>query len=217
MPCYDLTHTVETGMPVYPGSPQAVVERASTIDDGARVTRLDLETHVGTHVDAPSHMAPDGRSLDDFDVGSFRFAALRVDCTHLGPRDPITVSDLPEPTDHDLLAVHTGWDAHWGTDAYRDHPYLSAEAARWCADHGYGVGLDAFSPDPTPSADPDRERPAEPDGYPAHDALFAAESFVVENLRNLDAPPREFTLSAFPLAIADADGSPVRAVAEADE
>ncbi|MDG5777708.1 cyclase family protein [Haloarculaceae archaeon H-GB1-1] len=215
MTCYDLTHALETGMPVYPGSPPAVVERAATIDDGARVTRLDLETHVGTHVDAPSHMARDGASLDDFDVERFRFDALRVDCTHLGAREPISPSDLPSPTDHDLLAFHTGWDDHWGTDAYRDHPYLSDAAAEWCADNGYSVGLDAFSPDPTPSVDPDREGPDEPEGYPAHDALFEAESFIVENLTNLDAPPAEFTLLAFPLAIVDADGSPVRAVADA--
>ena len=213
MSLYDLSHPLETGMPVYPGSDEAHVEPASAIDDGARVTALDIDTHVGTHLDAPSHMLHDGAPLGDRELSGFVFDALRVDCTDCGPRDPISVADLPDPTDHELLAIHTGHDRHWGTDVYRDHPYLTAEAAQWCADNGYAVGLDALSPDPTPSPGAERER--EPDGHPAHHALLAAERVIVENLTGLGEPPREFTLYAFPLLLPDADGSPIRAVAEA--
>lgn len=214
MPFYDLSHSVESGMPVYPGSPPVGVDRRESIpESGARVTDLAFDTHVGTHVDAPSHVVPDGASIDAFDPSAFVFDALRVDCRGLDRRDRVEVADLPAPTDHDLLVLWTGWDAHWGSEAYRDHPYLSAEAAAWCAANGYSVGLDAFSPDPTPSADPARERSAEPAGYPAHDALLGADRFVLENLAGLDDPGPEFTLYAFPLAIRDGDGSPVRAVA----
>jgi kynurenine formamidase len=215
MTLYDLSHPLETGMPVYPGSDAVRVEPASTIDDGARVTALDVDTHVGTHVDAPSHMLPDGAPLDARALSGFVFDALRVDCTDLDRRAPITVADLPDSTEHDLLAIHTGHDRHWGSDAYRDHPYLTAGAAQWCADNGYSVGLDAFSPDPTPSVDPDTERDAEPDDHPAHHALLTADRVIVENLTRLGEPPREFTLYAFPLSLPGADGSPVRAVAEA--
>jgi kynurenine formamidase len=135
-----------------------------------------------------------------------------VDCTGLDPRDAIGREALPGPTDHDLLAIHTGWSEHWGTDRYRDHPYLTESAAAWCGEHGYSVGLDTFGPDPTPSADPARERAEEPEGYPAHDALFSAECLVVENLTGLDGVPTEFELTALPLALAT-EASPVRAVA----
>ncbi|WP_417750485.1 cyclase family protein [Salinibaculum marinum] len=203
-------------MPVYPGSRAVRVASVTTVeDDGARVTELDLDTHVGTHVDAPAHTLADGKTLDEFPLSAFSFDALVVDCTGVGEREPIGVDALPDPTDHDLLVVRTDWSEHWGTERYRDHPYLTADAAAWCGDHGYSVGLDTFGPDPTPSADPARERDGEPDGLPAHDALFAAECLVVENLRGLSRLPAEFELTALPLAL-EAEASPVRAVATTD-
>lgn len=200
-------------MPVYPGSRPASVETVTTVDsDGARVTELDLDTHVGTHVDAPAHTLEDGNTLDDFSLSAFEFDARVVDCTGLSDREPIAPEALGEPTAHDMLVVRTGWDDHWGTERYRDHPYLTEAAAAWCADHGYSVGLDTFGPDPTPSVDSDRERAAEPAGLPAHDALFADGGLIVENLRGLGRLPTEFELTASPLALA-AEASPVRAVA----
>jgi kynurenine formamidase len=209
----DLSQPVSDGMSVYPGSrPVSVASVATVAADGARVTELDVDTHIGTHVDAPAHTLADGKTLEEFPPSAFTFDARRVDCTGLDPRDPIGREALPDATDHDLLAIQTGWSEHWGTPRYRDHPYLTVEAASWCAEHGYSVGLDTFGPDPTPSADPAREREGEPDGYPAHDALFAAECLVVENLRGLDRVPAEFELTALPLALAT-EASPVRAMA----
>jgi kynurenine formamidase len=101
----------------------------------------------------------------------------------------------------DLLVCRTGWDAHWGTDRYHDHPHLAPAAAEWCADRGLSVGLDAASPDPFGDAD-----------LPAHHALLGSDRVLVENLTNLAGLPRRFRLLAFPLPVA-VDGSPVRAVA----
>ncbi|MDN6498922.1 MAG: cyclase family protein, partial [Yaniella sp.] len=40
-------------MPVYPDDPQVTTATALNIDDdGAAVTRLELGTHTGTHLDA---------------------------------------------------------------------------------------------------------------------------------------------------------------------
>jgi kynurenine formamidase len=200
-------------MPVYPDSRPVGVDAVTTVaDDGARVTELTVDTHAGTHIDAPAHTLSNGKALDAFPLSSFSFDAVLVDCTGFGTREPIGVDALPAPTDHEMLVVKTEWSEHWGTERYRDHPYLTTDAAAWCGEHGYSVGLDTFGPDPTPSADPERERTREPDGLPAHGALFAADCLVVENLRGLSRLPTEFELAALPLAI-EAEASPVRAVA----
>jgi kynurenine formamidase len=213
---YDLSQPLTDGMPVYPGSRPVGVEPVATVaDDGARVTELDLDTHVGTHVDAPAHTLADGKTLNEFPLAAFSFDALLVDCTGFDDRAAIGMGALPDPTDHDMLVLRTGWSEHWGTDRYRDHPYLTADAAAWCVEHGYSVGLDTFGPDPTPSVDPAREGDDEPDGLPAHDVLFTGERLIVENLRGLAALPDEFRLTARPLALA-AEASPVRAVARVD-
>lgn len=208
----DCSHSLTSEAAVYPGDPP--VERtphATHDEDGYRVTRLELGTHSGTHVDAPSHTEPDGRPLDSFPIETFAFDALLVDCRGKDPRTPIERDDLPKPTDDDLLVFHTGWDAHWETDTYFDHPYLTRQTAAWCAGHDYHVAIDALNVDPTPT---DEASDDEPDGVPAHHELLGTDHLIVENLRNLDGLPEKFRLSAFPLAVENADGAPLRAVAE---
>ncbi len=209
----DCTHPLTSATMVYPGDPR--VERtphATHAEDGYRVTRLELGTHSGTHIDAPSHTEPDGRTLDSFPIETFAFDARLVDCRERGPREPIERDELPAPSGGNLLVLHTGWAAHWGTDAYFEHPYLTADAAAWCADHDYHVAIDALNVDPTPTDNARDDH--EPDGIPAHHELLGTDHLILENLTNLDGLPERFRLSAFPLAIESADGAPIRAVAE---
>jgi len=202
-------------MPVYPGTEPVAVEHSATLAaDGYRTTRLDLDSHAGTHVDAPAHLT-DGPGLEAFPVERFRFDAAKADVRPVDAREAVGVERLREalaaaPREVDLVAVVTGWDDHWGTERYFDHPYLTAEAATWLADRGCDLGVDAVNPDPTPT---ERAVAEEPDGFPVHERMFEAESLIVENLRGLDRPPERFELHAQPLRFADADASPVRAVA----
>lgn len=220
MTLHDLTHSIEAGMQVYPGDPPVeLTPHATHADDGYRLTHLSMGTHTGTHVDAPSHTEPQGASLGAFPVGRFQVDAVRVDCRDLDEYAAITRDYLPEsPPDADCLALWTGWDDHWGTDRYFAHPYLAPDAARWCAEHDYDVGIDALSPDPTPPpAGVDLDPPPDlPGGVPAHHALLGSGQLIVENLADLGTVEERFELRIAPLAI-DADGAPVRAVGEVDE
>jgi kynurenine formamidase len=217
MPYHDLSYLVETDMPVYPGDPAVTVDRHAThADDGYRTSTLSTPCHAGTHVDAPAHTEPDGATIAELPLDHFEAAAYRVDCTDHDARDPITVADLPAPAtvrDADCLVVHTGWDAHWGTDRYRDHPYLAPDAAAWLADHDLGLALDTYGPDPTPSPNATDD---EPPAFAAHHHLLGDGTLLVENVRGLAAVPDRFTLQAFPLKLVDGDGSPARAVAKVD-
>jgi len=211
----DLTHPVETDMPAYPGDPPVAVEPHATVEsDGYRVSTVAFGTHAGTHVDAPSHTEPDGKTINEFPLESFVFDAALVDCGELDLRTAIGPADLPAP-DVELLVLRTGWADRWGDPSYFDHPYLSEAAADYCAERGYHVGIDAASVDPSPAdaGVTGTDGAAEPDGVPAHHALLGAERLIVENLTNLTELPERFELRAYPVRVADADGSPVRAVA----
>lgn len=210
MKAHDLTRTVESGMAVYPDDPEVSVSEHTTMpEDGYRVKRLDCGSHTGTHVDAPSHTETDGATIEEFPVERFALDAVVADCRGLDPRSPIGPDRLPA-TDADVLVVRTGWDTHWNTTAYRDHPYLTSAAADFCLEHGYDLAVDALNPDPTPTprADPD-----EPAGFPVHHRLLGNDHLIFENLTNLGAVPDRFELLAFPLKLAAGDGAPVRAVA----
>ena len=204
----DLTHPIATGMQTYPGDPDvAVHDHASQEADGYRVSAVELGSHTGTHVDAPSHVLPNGDTLETYSIDRFRFDAVRVDCRDLGPRDPISAERVPT-TSADCLVFWTDWDAHWGAGRYLDHPYLSPAAARRCAERGLAVASDTLSPDPTPTDAASHDEPA---GFAAHHALLEADCLILENLRNLGSVDDRFELRAYPLALRG-DGAPVRAV-----
>jgi kynurenine formamidase len=97
MATHDLTRSVEDGMPTYPGDPAVRVESHATHErDGYRVSEVRLGSHAGTHVDAPAHTEPGGRTLGDFPVEAFSFDARLVDCRDLGARAPVSADRVED-------------------------------------------------------------------------------------------------------------------------
>lgn len=208
MALIDCSHEIKSGMSTYPDDPPVTIDPHTTHEsDGYRVTAVIFGTHTGTHIDAPSHTEPGGDTLSEFPMSRFVFDARMVDVTEFGQGDAIPPATVPQ-TDAELLVFQTGWDSRWGTDAYLDHPYLAPATARRCATAGYDIAMDTMSPDPTPTD-------SISNGVPAHHELLGSDSLIIENLRGLDRLPKQFELTAFPLAL-DGDGAPVRAVVQTD-
>jgi hypothetical protein len=62
---HDLSHLISQDMQVYPGDPQPRFEPFATMEkDKINVTRIVLDSHTGTHVDAPKHFFADGNGID---------------------------------------------------------------------------------------------------------------------------------------------------------
>ena len=62
----DLSQRFEEGMFRAMAFPSVVVERCLKYEEhGANATRLDMVVHIGTHLDAPIHVLPDGTAMDD--------------------------------------------------------------------------------------------------------------------------------------------------------
>ncbi|MDP9406521.1 MAG: cyclase family protein [Actinomycetota bacterium] len=210
----DLSHLLEDGMPVYPGDPVVGIRPATTIGDhGYNVLHVQMGSQTGTHVDSPYHFLEDGARIDELPLELFLAPAVVADVRGKPPHAPITWADLLPIADRlaagRMLLLHTGWDAHWGTDAYFDHPFLDGEAAERVVAAGVRtIGLDALSLDETV---PDGEPPG---GFAAHLAVLGAGGVIVENLRGLERlrSPQP-VVSVLPLRLAGADGAPVRAVA----
>lgn len=204
MRIYDLSHTLATGSPVYPGDSEPVITRVASYHvNGFEGRRLDMSSHAGTHVDVPAHMMAEGDSLNTLGVESFVGAAAVVDVACDSP-GLINADDFTIPENVDFVLFRTGWDRYWGTNEYfRAFPALSSAAAKQLAAAGLkGIGLDSPSVDPVDSED-----------YIAHFTILGAGMVIIENLTGLgQLPDGPFTFSALPLKIADGDGSPVRAV-----
>ena len=144
MEMLDLTHCITPEMPVYPGTEPPRLTAACTMEkDGFRETLLQMYSHTGTHMDAPAHMLPNGRTLDDFPAETFAGRGFVLDCRGAAE---ITLPMLRRQEEvlreTEFLLFCTGWDRYWGQPRYYEgFPCLTAEAAEYVASLGLkGVG-----------------------------------------------------------------------------
>ena len=207
----DLTHIIESTMPVYPGTEPPTFEPANTYEkDGFKETRLSMFTHTGTHMDPPAHLFRGRTTLDAFPPDQFIGKALVIDCTSLNEGESITMEHLlpygEKIEEADFLLFYLGWDERWSTEEYfGDYPCVDDSVLDFILDGNYkGIGFDVIGLDPIEDINLTR-----------HKKLFESKDIVnIENLCNLGQCGSElFWFSCFPLKLADCDGSPVRAVA----
>ena len=208
----DLTHTITPECPVYPGTPAPSFTPASTMTrDGYRETTLQLASHTGTHMDAPSHMLSDGSGLDQLPISQFCGKAMVLDVSAFAPGQAISADFLRTQNGQlrsvDFALFYTGWEKKWGTDAYFEDvfPVPDEEAARYLVSCGLkGVGIDALSVDRIES-----------EHFPVHKILLNGGLVTVENLCLKKLVGRKNAMFfALPLKFLNADGAPVRAIAE---
>ena len=208
----DLTHVVQPGMTVFPGTEAPVFEVGSSIEaDGFEEKKITMFSHTGTHMDAPAHIIPGAMTLDQFDIEQFGGKACVVDVSGIETAK-IEVGTLEARAEAigvcDFVILRSGWDRLWESEEYFEgFPVLSPEAAQWLVEAGIkGLGIDMISVDEVDSTD-----------FAVHNILLDANLVIIENLTNLELlPDSVFSFYCFPLRIDQADGSPVRAVAKVE-
>lgn len=208
----DLTHTITPEMSVYPGSASPSLKPSGSLTrDGYRETLVTIPSHTGTHMDAPSHLLRDGSTLDVLPASQFCGRAVVLDVSSLATGSIITADFLRAQNGAlmatDFVLFYTGWEKKWGTDAYytNEFPVPDEEAAKYLVCCGLkGVGTDALSVDPLGDSH-----------FKAHRILLGGGLVIVESLCLKKIVGRgDIMFFALPLKYKDADGAPVRAIAE---
>jgi len=205
----DLSHTLEPGMPYFPGTEPTVFSRPFTVaSHGFAEQKISMLTHSGTHMDAPAHLFEAGTTLEQLGPSHFIGSALALDLSAIP--GPVIDTDQLRPFQRslagkDFVLLRTGWSAHWGEAAYfRDFPVLSEAAARWLAGLNFkGIGVDTISFDAHDSG-----------ALPVHRIFLKQGIVLIENLVNLERiPAGEFIFCCLPLKLSETDGAPARAIA----
>ena len=212
----DFTHIISPSMSTFPGTPAPELSTVATVPANYyRETKLQLYSHMGTHMDAPAHIIENGRTLDQFPAEHFIGSAVVIPCTpKCMPDETYPVIDMSalEPYMEaaeaaDFLIFSTGWESKWNDSAtYRSsYPILAPDIAFFAATrHKKGIGVDTLSPD-------------RPDKLHFHRAFLSSEEgVIIENLCNLASVPAGelFPLCALPLLFENADGAPARVLGE---
>jgi len=211
----DLSHTITEGMVTYKGLPGPHIcdflsreQSAANYDGGEtfQIGRIDMVANTGTYVDVPSHRYADGEDLSEVEVEAFaHLPAIVV----RQPWETNLAVDVGAFEGLDVrgcaVLVATGWDRHWGSDAYyHDHSFLTPAAAELLVVGGAAlVGIDSHNIDDT------RVRTR-----PVHTILLGAGIPICEHMTGLGTlPDGGFRFSAAPPKVKGMGTFPVRAYA----
>lgn len=200
---YDITRTVSPEIAVWPGDTPFSSKLVLAMADGeaVNVSTLTMSVHTGTHVDAPYHFTADGPRVGQMSLEAFIGPARVVSVDKTGGLLPGDLADGALDGAERVL-FHTPAsdvpDERWESDI----AHMTVEMADYLAGLGVRlVGLDSPSMDPVDSEE-----------MPAHHALNRHGISILEALSLKGVPDGDYELIALPLKLADADGSPVRAV-----
>jgi len=197
----DLSVDLNEKTPVYPGDPETKISPAGILEtNGYQDHYVCMGTHVGTHMDAPSHMIVGGKNLNEFPIEKFSGRGVYIQVDGDFDTEEIRKVDIQEG---DIVLFHTGMSEKYHEAAYFEkYPAMSEEIAKWLVENKVKiVGVDTCSVDNA-------------ENFPVHKILLGNEILIIENLLNLDLIARmPFKVHAFPIKL-QIDGAPVRVVAE---
>lgn len=206
MRTYDISLTISPQLPTWPGDPSIVLERVEKLENGsnANVSRLDMGVHTGTHVDAPYHFLPGGKTVEQLNLNMLTGRAYVL---HLPDVDVITATvldaaQIPPRTRRVLFKTrNSGYWRDSGAGFRSDFVGLSVDGAEYLIKRGVKlVGVDYLSVAPYHQS------------RPTHEILLSAGVVILEGLDLSQVSQGRYTLYCLPIKLAGSDGAPARAI-----
>ncbi|KAA0546128.1 cyclase family protein [Bacillus sp. BGMRC 2118] len=197
MKMYDITTPIYVGMPVYKNKPEKQPTFDTVTNGHVTETRISLDVHSGTHMDAPLHMMNDGATIETIDIENIIGSSKVLDLTEV--EDGITKKDLEvhhiQKGDFLLFKTKNSFDEEFNFDFI----YLKEDGAQYLAELEIrGLAIDALGV----------ERSQE--GHPTHKALFSKNIVVIEGVRLKDVPAGDYYMVAAPMKLIGTDAAPTR-------
>lgn len=206
MKIHDISLTISTSLPVWPGDPAIHMERVAKIELGANanLTSLAISAHTGTHIDAPFHFIADGPTVETLDLNVLHGPALVIDLPGITTIHAQDLESAAIPPNTTRLLIKTDNSNLWPlnpTTFVEDYIAIESDAAQWLVDHGVKlIGVDYLSVAPFH------------DLSPTHKILLGSGIIIVEGLDLSNISPKEYLFTCLPLKLLGADGAPARAI-----
>lgn len=214
----DLTHVLHGAIPTWAGTPEFHHTCEKDYDPVAEYKfkkhEIDMKEGVGTHMDAPAHCHPGGKTIDQLPLTSLFVPCAIIDVSSVAHEHySVSVQDIQNfekehgiIEDGTLVLIRSGWDQFWNNpEKYRNNylfPDISAEAAQELLKRNVaGIGIDTLSPDRGEN------------GFPVHKLFLESGKYMIENVANLDKMPATGAfVAALPMNITGGTEAPVRLV-----
>ena len=203
------------------------------------LSKLEITTHIGTHIDAPLHMLEDTWSIDQIPLEKIVKKGKVIPMTDIEAGGMVTADAILKSGvefDETVIPIlHTGWtERAWGTEEFWDNTVcMHKDAVELIVEKGVSaVAIDFFPEFPfwwtddgplNSVSDLVVGKPLHvkrPEGQPPghnHRTLFENQIILIQMVTNVGAiDAEEFLLSAVPLKLEGLDGSPARVFAIID-
>jgi arylformamidase len=201
---FDISVPTSSMLPMWPGSPGFKISRHLEIaaGDDANASQIQMDVHVGTHVDAPLHFIPGGADLQSTGLEPFVGAAYVTEL--VGPRQ-ITADILEQasiPSEVTRLLLKTQRDGDWFRRPFdEDFAALTVDGAEWAVERNLAlIGIDYVSIQRFH------------DGPATHQVLLGNDVCILEGLDLSAVTPGHYDLFCLPIRLAAAEAAPARAI-----
>ncbi|WP_347550956.1 cyclase family protein [Pseudalkalibacillus hwajinpoensis] len=197
MKMYDVSAPIYNGMTVYKNKEEKQPEINTNTNGHVTESRLSLDVHTGTHVDAPLHMMNDGATFETINMEDLVGQAKVIDVTNV--KGAITDKDIEsediQKGDFILFKSQNSFEDEFNFEFV----FVGEDAARYLAERNIrGVGVDGLGIE--------RSQPE----HPTHRSLFEKDVIIMEGLRLKDVDPGQYFMVAAPLKLQGTDASPAR-------
>ncbi|MCF7791279.1 MAG: cyclase family protein [Victivallales bacterium] len=198
---YDISIELNSKTPSYPGDPKFI--RTLISEKTCTLSKLEMSSHSGTHIDAPAHFIKEGESIDKLDLNDFIIKAHVVEAAGVKSINVKHIRDLNiNPGNAVLFKTDNSLSGIYNKKYNNNYVYVEKETAELCVEKGVKlVGIDFLTID-TPAT---KE-------HPVHSALLSNNIYILEGIDLSSVPTGIYELICLPLKIKNGDGSPVRAV-----
>jgi len=202
MKLFDITMPYKNGGAHWPGDASYTYTQVADINKGSSVNvgMISLGVHGGTHIDAPFHYLPDGKTIEKLPIESFVIPVAVVDAIGASTLDASLTQNIDFDKIKGVLFKTCAWKDR--NEFPMDIPTVSPALALFLKSKGITlIGVDV------PSVDA-----IEDSTIKAHKAIGECGLNILEGLMLDDIPIGYYELIALPILIEGSDASPVRAV-----
>lgn len=191
-----------------------------------QTTEYTLQSHWFTHIDAPFHHSPKGKTLDAYPIADWCMSkALVLDFSEVRDNQGINANMLEDAAAgfprHDILLLRTDRGRKVSFESFEfwdNSPYVTADGGCWLRDYRPKVvGFDF--PQDYEIRKIRTMKPGDVIHQPVHDhVLIEGGILMIEYLTHLwDISQPTCDLMALPLKTVEADGAQIRVIALVEE
>jgi arylformamidase len=190
-------------MNIYPGDPRVNISRVKTfLKDGLLVSKISMGLHTGTHIDAPLHYLPHGKTIDK--ISPERLTGKAIVCDLSSLKGDITGKDLQkfQIEQEDIVFLNKNRSLDRGSRSKKEQVYLALPGAEYLIKKKIkAVGIDCLSIENPDSADAQVHKKLLEKGIPIIEGL------VLAHVRGI-----RYLTHCSPLNIKGAEASPARCI-----